>query len=154
VTVFDGSYRRAGRDSYRHRRRVYAADDWWFVWDDVTAAESRPVRSRLHVDPSVSVDASTTGEGTRFGLRADDRTDPLAYLCPVGAETATVGTSPYYPSFLTEVTRPSVTLQSTGADVSFGVFLSKQSYDISVVPSDGSPTLSLDGREYRLPSLR
>jgi uncharacterized heparinase superfamily protein len=173
VTVFDGAYRRAGGgpDAYAHRRRIYADDDWWLVWDHVAASEPRPVRSRLHVDPAVTVETTAPADTTAsavpstFALRADDdgtdddgdgdsdRNGALAYLYPLDADEATVGTSPYYPAFLTEVERESLTLGASGADISFGFLLSTRPYDAVAVEcdDDGPVTLSLDGTERGLP---
>ncbi|SFR67228.1 alginate lyase family protein [Halogeometricum limi] len=158
TSVFDGAYERVGRshEAYGHRRRIYADDDdgWWFVWDDVNANGSRPVRSRLHVDPAVTVEKSETSE--RFELGTGDGTGPLAYLYPLEAETATVETSPYFPEFLTEVTRQKLTLQSSGPNASFGFVLSKRPYDAVSVDRDGTELrgLRLDDAERSLPGER
>ncbi|MDS0299660.1 heparinase II/III family protein [Halogeometricum sp. S1BR25-6] len=155
VTAFDGAYRRVGNDAYAHRRRIYAADDWWLVWDRVTADEARPVRSRLHVDPDVAVDGAADTGAAGLGFRTDGDADPLAYLYSLEAAETTVGTSPYFPSFLTEVERPSVTLRSSGADVSFGFLLSKRPYETVALERDGADprALSLDGTDRSLPDL-
>lgn len=159
--AFDGWYRR-GDGSYAHRRRVFAGENWWLVWDDVAGDAGTdsppPVRSRLHLDPAVSV--TTGGEG-RLDFDHDDASgaEPLVSLYPVGDVTPpgspddppAVGTSPHYPQFGVRETRPSVTLRGDGPAAAMGYLLSPRSFEsVAVDATDPGLVLSLDGRTRRL----
>lgn len=157
VHFFDGTYSRQGRrrTDYSHRRRIYHADDWWLVWDSVDAAESAPVRSRLHLHPGVDAASDTDGAQPRFELsRAETSAGPLASLVPLGADRATVATSQYFPEFLRAETRPKISLQSEGESVQFGFLLSGRPHRSVAVEHDGETVtgVSMDDQYRSLPS--
>jgi hypothetical protein len=169
VRYFDGHYRRTARNgpAYRHRRRIYAAESWWLVWDRLAADEPGPVRSRLHFDPAVELraervdgrrrlavglppaagsDGDPDSSPTAAGAHPDDGTatgDPAAYAYPIDVARVTREASPYFPEFGRQLSRPSVTLRRDGADVSFGVLLSTTRFDAVEVESDGDAALGL-----------
>jgi hypothetical protein len=165
VRYFDGQYRRTARSgpSYRHRRRIYAADGWWLVWDRLATDEPAPVRSRLHFDPAVELrservdgrrrlailarpaDPPPDGDSSRTGAAPAGATpsDPLAYAYPIDVARVTREASPYFPEFGRRVSRPSVTLRRDGADVSFGVLLSTARFDAVEVDRDGDAVTGL-----------
>lgn len=162
VTYFDGIYSRktAFRRLYTHRRRIYAADDWWLVWDTVDATDPGLVRSRLHVAPGLEVETVCNTDQPRFDVREDrdtgDRTDsePLAHVVPLDADGATVSTSPYFPKFGRAVTRPKISLESDGESVAFGFLLSTRPYhSVSVEHHERAVTgISLDDHYRTLPT--
>ncbi|WP_424005010.1 heparinase II/III family protein (plasmid) [Haloarcula salina] len=157
LTYFDGSYvRRLSRtDRYRHHRRIYGADDWWLVWDRLTASAPDRIRSRLHFDPAVSLEPDPDADRSRLQIhRSDEGSAPLGHCHPIDASGVSRTQSRYFPSFGRSVPRTCLSLHSRGEDVSFGYLLSRDSYDAVTVSSDGDGTvlLSLDGRTWRLPS--
>jgi hypothetical protein len=181
VAYFDGQYRRTARNgpTYRHRRRIYAADGWWLVWDRLTADEPGPARSRLHFDPAVelrservdgrrrvAVDLQSTvepvvdTESSPTGAQPEPEgrpatVDPSAYVYPVDVARVTREASPYFPEFGRRVSRPSVTLRRDGADVSFGVLLSTDRLETVEVDRDGDAVVGLrtDDTYRTLPDL-
>lgn len=135
---------------YRHRRRVYAGDDWWFVDDDVTADAPRQVRSRLHCHPQVTVTVADDRGQVSLSVGEEHR----ATLTPVGVSEVSVSTSPYYPAFGREMSRPLVTLSERGARTRFGFLLACRPHGaVAVERADGVPAvLELDDRRVRLPT--
>ena len=155
VELFDGRYSRDGSPSYTHRRRIYHRENWWLVWDTVKAPDTAPVTSRLHVDPDVEVQrAADTGQ-TRFDLTPANDEAPLASVVPLGAERATVATSEYFPEFQRAQSRPKLSLESEGATVQFGFFLSTdRPQSVAVGHSDGTVSgVSIDEAYRRLPTM-
>jgi uncharacterized heparinase superfamily protein len=121
---FEGSYRKHSlrHEQYRHCRQIVAEDDWWLIRDSVTDTASDVAKSRLHFHPQVRLRRQDTGDG--FVLSVDDT--PLAYLLPVGFNTVVRGTSPYFPEFGIEQTRPSLRCDFSPGDGSTGILLSKR----------------------------
>ncbi|MBV0902730.1 alginate lyase family protein [Haloarcula salina] len=157
IAYFDGSYtRHISRDGrYRHRRRIYGGDDWWLVWDRLTASAPDRVRSRLHFDPAVRIEPDPEPDRSRVQVhRAERDSDPLAYCHPVDARSVSRSQSRYFPAFGQSVPRTCLTLHSHGEDVSLGYLLSRHSYDAVGVSSGdaASVELSLDGRTQVLPA--
>ncbi|MBX0302883.1 alginate lyase family protein [Haloarcula salinisoli] len=158
VQFFDGRYSRRGRlqTQYSHRRRIYHDEDWWLVWDTVDASESAPVTSRLHVQPGIDVATETDSTQPRFELAAADGNtdDPLASLVPLGADSATVATSQYFPEFRRAETRPKLSMTAEGRSVQFGWLLSRRPRRSVAVEHDGETVtgVSIDDRYRSLPA--
>lgn len=157
IRYFDGIYTRQARfgSRYTHRRQACHADDWWFVWDSVDAAEPAPVTSRLHVAPDIAVTATTAGRHARYEFTDRETTDsePLAFLTLLGGDTTSVTTSQYFPSFLQSVPRVSLSVEATGDSIQFGFFLSTAPYRSPSVDHDdtGVTAISVGGQEWPLP---
>lgn len=149
--VLDGRYRRAD-GSYAHRRRVVAAADWWLIWDDITANAPAPVRSRLHLDPAVSV--SDPRDRAQLDLRHEAAgPDPLVRVTPLGVGTTTVARSPYFPTFGTRTERSSIAFQTRGADVSFGYLIAPDRREpVAVDRTASGLVVSMDDRTYEVPN--
>jgi uncharacterized heparinase superfamily protein len=152
IDVFDGAYEKRGalRRTYRHRRRVYRTDPWWLIWDRVTTAEPRPVRSRWHLHPDVR---ATSPDESRIRLSTDE--EPVAWLFPLGEWAVSLDTAPYFPRFGDAVERSVVTLHSHGDDESAGVLLTTRQYDAVELAEtdDGRPAVVADGVKRALPQL-
>jgi hypothetical protein len=165
VTYFDGFYRRRARSGpqYTHRRRIFAVEDWWLVWDAVSADEAAAARSRLHFAPTVSLRSTCDGDQRRLdiidgsarpsGSNTPDRRSVLGYVYPIDATRVTREERPYYPEFGRKVSRPAVTLRTDGPDASFGFLLSRTRFDDVDVTRDGDRVaeLRVDETHWSLP---
>lgn len=157
VTFLDGSYTRqiSRNDQYRHRRRLYGGDDWWLVWDRVTASNPDRVRSRLHFDPAVRIEPTPETDRSRLQIhRADAGSEPLAYCLPMNADSLSRSQSRYFPTFGSTVPRTCLTLHSRGDDVTVGYLLSRSPHDSVSVSSRGNAPdeLTLDDQTRTLPA--
>jgi len=123
VTVFDGTYtkKRQGRGGYTHRRRIFETGESWLVQDDVSDTGDRPLRSRLHLHP----DVTPTISGEKRVTLPIDGTE-CAHLLALGVADVTRTTSPYFPEFGIERTRPSLLLETAPGNNTIGFLLSKQ----------------------------
>jgi len=157
VTYFDGRYGRLanGGPQYRHRRQLFAGDEWWLVWDRVRADDPDRVRSRLHFDPAVNLERSRT-RGDRLDVRVADRSGdgaPLAACYPLAVTGVSRQESRYFPEFGRSESRPSVTLHARGDDVVLGYLLASEPVESVAVERDGNRvvSVSLDGQTHGLP---
>lgn len=122
LTMFDGSYQRQGSRStaYTHRRRVYSDGERWLLQDRVEGAGERPVRSRLHLHPTVDVEA----EGQRLALTVDGET--RVFLVPLGVADSTMTTTPYFPEFGREEERTTICFDLPTSSPASNLLLSKE----------------------------
>lgn len=152
LAYFDGVYRKETvlGASYSHRRRIFTDGSWWLVDDDVSAAvEDRP-RSRLHCHPSI--EARPIDDGSAVAL-STETAGTTAYVTAIAADVS-LGSSPYYPAFGVEVSRPVLTLRGTRGRP-FGFLLTARPVrSVAVERAAGAPAaLELDGVSRRLPGL-
>lgn len=159
VSLFEGCYeaRPYGGPSYAHHRAVYAGTDWWLVRDTVAAHDEEPIRSRLHLHPSVDPAIEATG---RIRL-ATEGNDDTAFVSPLESTTAGITAGWYFPEFGRMCSRSVLELYADGTErtpTTFGFLVTKDSPDRTAVEcdsGDGTPTtLQLDGGEYSLPDER
>ncbi|AEM59303.1 conserved hypothetical protein (plasmid) [Haloarcula hispanica ATCC 33960] len=141
LTCFDGHYRTesSSQPQYSHRRHIYGSDTWWLVWDTVSAEKSAPIRSRLHLDPAVTV-RSTPSDGQQHlvvsSLEGGSETG-IAHIYPLDTDRIIRDQRPYYPEFGRSMPRTGITLRTDGSDVSFGFLLSTDDIDTVDVTRDG-----------------
>jgi uncharacterized heparinase superfamily protein len=122
LTMFDGSYRRQGSRStaYTHRRRIYSDGTHWLLQDRVTGAGKRPVRSRLHLHPTVDVES----DGRRLALAVDGET--RVSLLALGVTNIATNTTPYYPEFGREEQRTTIRFALPSSPPASDLLLSKE----------------------------
>ena len=111
-TIFEGRYEKHTRPEYSHERKITAGDGWWLIRDTVTAPTDRPVHSRLHCDPQVTVCRESDD---RFTLAVDG--EVLAYIQPVGFQEVIETTTPYFPEFGREQHRPALDLTAAANEM-------------------------------------
>ncbi|WP_166035438.1 heparinase II/III family protein [Halorussus pelagicus] len=141
VAAVDGRYR--AESGYRHRRRVYYADSWWLVEDEVTGTDD-PMVSRLHIHPAVESTGMDPIELSQDGA-------PKGQIWPLDVGDVGRTTSEYYPRFGVAETRP-VLKFTTGDGVSRYLFSAKRRSDVGLeTDRDGTRTVSIDGVKYELP---
>jgi uncharacterized heparinase superfamily protein len=114
VELFEGAYEARPLDGphYRHHRSIYAGEGWWLVWDDVSGTGGDPVRSRVHLHPSV--DATADGDSDVRLARGDDA---VARIRPLSADAVNVTDGEYFPRFGEAHDRFVVEIETTGDDV-------------------------------------
>ena len=111
VTMFEGRYRARPLDgpAYLHHRAIFAGPAWWVLVDTVDNHAGRPVTSRLHCHPAVSVDVgSDTGTLRR---PADAPSTAVRVTAPDNA--ISIARGPYYPSFGRELERDVISIESS-----------------------------------------
>jgi hypothetical protein len=86
---------------YRHHRDVLSGCNWWIVLDSVDGSPSDMVRSNLHFHPEVKLRSN----GDKYNFERDDEL-ASGVIRPLGAETVTKTTSPYFPRFGERTERP------------------------------------------------
>jgi uncharacterized heparinase superfamily protein len=136
-TRFEGRYRGrpARAAAYTHHRTVTAGPDWVALWDRVNGADDRPVTSRLHCHPDVSV-----AEGSPTGLSVAD--GPTLRAHPLGDPVVRTESTLYHPRFGEGVSRH--TLVAEGAPS--GWLLTTRDGPVTAdVTGDRLTGLSLDG---------
>jgi hypothetical protein len=146
ITAYDTTFDR----SYSHRRILYHADDWWFVWDTVDANEAAEAVARYHCHPSVEVTADDGG-----GYRLARPSGARCHVRSLRVDSTTVQRSEYYPEFGVVQERPVLTLQSD-ADCSHAMGCLFQTGETAVDLSTdrGNPTnLTVGENTYELPGL-
>lgn len=155
VSMLEGRYRAApfGSDGYVHHRAVYSADEWWLVWDRVSGHGGSPVRSRLHLDPSVEPTLAPDGR-VRLSLKHGTE----AVFRPADGARVSLRSGPYYPEFGLSVDRSVVELHATETDrepTAVGVVVGRRPVEEATVETgveNATPTrLTAAGETFELP---
>lgn len=143
LTVFEGEYDRYAlpNSTYRLRRCIYSAEDWWVVRDSVESDDSLTLRQRLHLHPQVTLgDHPESSEG--FSLLVEGT--PLAHVLPMDCAVTTETESPYFPEFGLEEVRTSLVFETPSDTERLTFLLSKEPSEIDEVER----LLSSLGEEY------
>jgi uncharacterized heparinase superfamily protein len=156
VTALSTRYETEFDHAYSHRRDVFYADNWWFVWDAVDIDEAVPTQARYQCHPDISVDSSDSP-----GYRLQHECGTQCDLLPIGATECDIDVSEYYPRFGVAKDCQVVQVSSEAArSHRFGCFITAVSDSAPNVAEDPPAvamveerpsTLRLDHREYDLP---
>ncbi|WP_435065517.1 heparinase II/III domain-containing protein [Halobaculum sp. EA56] len=148
---FAGWYERRKylRSAYRHQRDILSGHGWWIVVDEFDGAPTETLTSYLHFHPEI--DLHSDGSEYRF-----QRTDAAAsgVIRPLGTETVTRTTSPYFPRFGDRVERPVLrcrydqTAECTGFIITAG-----RDPDIAVKSRTDGFVVSMEDQHYNFDRL-
>jgi uncharacterized heparinase superfamily protein len=156
LDYFEGTYRARPHEgpAYRHHRSIVAGEQWWAVWDAVADSGTAPVRSRLHLHPSIETDTYSDGE---LRLTIDD-VDTVGWVYPLVARQS-VGDGWYFPAFGEAAVRDVVEFapESGGDAVAFGFVLSARRLGAVPTVRTDEHTLEelvVDDTTHRVPAPR
>jgi uncharacterized heparinase superfamily protein len=129
LTMFDGVYERYSLPglSYRHRRRVFSAEDWWLLQDKVNCDKSPSLRQRLHLHPQVSL-GNHPATASGYTLQVSD--EPVAYVLSPDAASVMETTAPYFPEFGRERERSSLLVEPDSGTDTMSLLLSTRPYSV------------------------
>jgi len=145
VSAVTATYQTEKKQKYNHRRTCYDGPNWALVLDETDTVASSVI-SRLHAHPDVSVEGEQP-------FQFIHKEGPQLAVRPLGVETASVESAPYFPRFGEEIDRKVLTLH--GKKPTFGYLLTQDSTEGSVTPMEAKPTnLHVDGERYRLPEIQ
>jgi hypothetical protein len=160
VTAMATAYGTDFERTYRHRRDLFHADDWWLVWDTVKADAPTSVRARYHCHPDIrvwdSTDSGVLCDGeTEEGVQLQHKRGARCDLIPLDIDDSDIDTGEYYPRFGVARERPVVRLLSRAeTSHAFGCLVRTGQDPARVTTTEGRPTeLSVGGQEYDLPRL-
>jgi uncharacterized heparinase superfamily protein len=133
------------KSTYQHTRTVQTGPDWWLVWDEVNGADAQSRTSRLHFHPDYEVDRDSDEQ--RLDVSPVTGGDLTLSIWPFQIAEASISTSPYFPEFGVEKSRPAVEFMARDQDT-FGYLISTSQYpkpELSLVDRHPS-TITLDRR--------